>query len=132
MYVSNPDHYTDHTFIPFYWQSYVTEACSYFSETTIENYEKHKVALIKHKGSIVGLSPVFDYIYRSAELQIIQNVTLYDWISQSKRIKIPKASSKNKQEIRDIESLEDYLSDVSSQSDFSESNSLDENFENPS
>ena len=74
--LDNPDHYTDHTFIPFYWQSYVTEACSYFT-----------VALIKCKGCIVGLSPVFDYIYCPAELQ---NVTLYDWIAQFKHVKIPK------------------------------------------
>jgi hypothetical protein len=125
--LDNPDHYTDHTFVPFYWQSYVTDACSYFSETTLKNYEKHKVALIKSKGHIVGLSPVFDYIYRSAELQ---NVTLYDWIAQFKRIKIPKSNSKNNQESNDIESPEDFLSDISSQSDFSENSNSDEDFEN--
>jgi hypothetical protein len=123
--LDNPDHYTDHTFVPFYWQSYVTEARSYFSET-LENHEKHKVALIKRKGRIVGLSPVFDYIYRPAELQ---NITLYDWIAQFKRIKMPKTNSKNKKESKDIESLEDSLSDISSQSDFSENNSSDEDFE---
>ena len=86
--LDNPDHYTDHIFIPFYWQSYVTEAHSYFTETILENFEKHKVALIKCKGCKVGLSPVFDYIYCPAELQ---NVTVYDWISQFKRVKIPKS-----------------------------------------
>ena len=85
------------------------------------------MTLIKRNGRIVGLSPVFDYIYRSAELQ---NVTLYDWIAQFKRIKIPKSNSKNKQESRDIESLEDFLSDISSQSDFSENDSSDKDFEN--
>ena len=58
--LDNPNYYTDHTFIPFYWQSYVTEAHSYSAETTLENFKKHKVALIKCKGHIVGLSPVFD------------------------------------------------------------------------
>ena len=110
----------------FYWQSYVTEAHSSFAETTLENYEKHKVALIKCKGCIVGLSPVFDYIYHPAELQ---NVTLYDWIAQFKHIKIPKSGSKNKQENINIEPLEDSLSDISSHSDFSENNGLDEDFE---
>ena len=119
--LDNPDHYTDHIFVPFYWQSYVTEARSYFAEN-LENSEKHKVALIKCKGRIIGLSPIFDYIYRSAELQ---NVTLYDWISQFKRIKIPKTGSKNKQENRDIDLLEDSLS----RSDFSENSSLDEDLE---
>ena len=69
--LDNPDHYTDHTFVPFYWQSYVTEACSCFEETILENFEKHKVALIKHKGRIIGLSPVFDYIYCPAELHFM-------------------------------------------------------------
>ena len=69
--LDNPDHYTDHTFIPFFWQPYVTEARSCFEETTLEKFEKHKVALSKHKGRIVGLSPVFDYIYCPAELQNI-------------------------------------------------------------
>ena len=82
--LDNPDHYTDHTFVPFYWQSYVTEACSCFEETKLE---KHKVALIKHKGCIVGLSSVFDYIYHPAELQ---NFTLYEWIAQFKHVKITK------------------------------------------
>ena len=123
--LDNPDHYTDHIFIPFYWQSYVTEAHSYFTETILENFEKHKVALIKCKGCKVGLSPVFDYIYCPAELQ---NVTVYDWISQFKRVKIPKSGSKNKQKNKNIEPLEDSLSEISSQSDFSENNSLDENF----
>ena len=125
--LDNPDHYTDHTFVPLYWQSYVTEACSYFEETTLEKFEKHKVALIKRKGRIVGLSPVFDYIYCPAELQ---NITLYDWIAQFKRVKIPKSDSKNKQENKNIEPVEDSLSDILSQSDFSDNNSLDEDFEN--
>ena len=47
--LDNPDHYTDHTFVPFYWQSYVTEARSCFENTTLEIFEKHQVALIKHK-----------------------------------------------------------------------------------
>ena len=126
--LDNPDHYTDHTFVPFYWQSYVTESRRYFSETTLEIYEKHKVALIKRNGRIFGLSPVFDYIYRPVELQ---NITLYDWIAQSKRIKIPKSRSKNKQESRDIELLEN-LSDISSESELSNNNSLDDDLENPS
>ena len=122
--LDNPDHYTNHTFVPFYWQSYVTEAHSCFEETTLE---KHKVALIKHKGCIIGLSPVFDYIYCSAELQ---NSALYEWIAQFKHVKIPKSGSKSKQQNRDIEPLEDSLSDVFSQSNFSDNDNLDKDFEN--
>ena len=44
-------------------------------------------------------------------------------------IKIPKSGSKNKQENINIEPLEDSLSDISSHSDFSENNGLDEDFE---
>ena len=59
--LGNPDHYTDHVFVPFYWQSFVLEARHIFD---IENLEPlHKVALIHKKGKIIGISPVFDYIY---------------------------------------------------------------------
>jgi hypothetical protein len=41
-----------------------------------------KVALIKHKGKIIGLSNVYDYIYRPTELE---DMTLFDWIGRCKR-----------------------------------------------
>ncbi|KDR66271.1 hypothetical protein GALMADRAFT_17237, partial [Galerina marginata CBS 339.88] len=64
--LGNPDHYTNYTFVPFYWQSF--------------------------KGKILGLSPVYDYIYRSAALE---NLCLYDWIQHYERKKVKKAKVVN-------------------------------------
>ncbi|KAF8231792.1 hypothetical protein L208DRAFT_1275349, partial [Tricholoma matsutake] len=56
--LGNPDHYTNHTFVPFYWQSFQ---------------------------NIVGFSPVDDYILRAPELE---NVCLYDWVSRCQHVKL--------------------------------------------
>ena len=63
--LGNPDHYTDHKFVPFFWQSFVTEAEREFRD----DLAPMKVTLVKKKGGIVGVSPVFDYIYRPLELE---------------------------------------------------------------
>ncbi|KAF8877980.1 hypothetical protein BD779DRAFT_1430579, partial [Infundibulicybe gibba] len=66
--LGNPDHYKSHEFTVFYWQSY------------------------RH-GRIVGLSPVYDYIYRPAALS---DMSLYSWVRRCRREKIPKKASKAK------------------------------------
>jgi len=86
--LGNPDHYTDHQFIPFYWQSFVSEARHAFDT---ENLEPQKVALIQKRGKIVGISPVFDYTYRSHGLQ---HLSLYEWVTRCKQVKIRGKSSK--------------------------------------
>jgi len=48
--LSNPDHYTGHTFIPFYWQSYVQEAGHSFDCDVFR--EPHKITVIKKRGQI--------------------------------------------------------------------------------
>jgi hypothetical protein len=80
--LGNPDHYTSHTFIPFYWQSYVGEVRRIFEEVS---EEQPKMTLIKKKGKIIGLSPVQDYVYRAPELE---HVNLYEWIRCYKREKL--------------------------------------------
>ena len=70
--LGNPDHYTDHQFIPFYWQSFVSEAQHAFDTENLE--PPQKVALIQKWGKIVGISPVFDYTYRSHGLQHVRIV----------------------------------------------------------
>jgi len=83
--LGNPDHYTGHTFVPFYWQSYVQEAGRSFDCDVFR--EPHKITVIKKRGRIVGLSQVHDYIHRPEELA---NVNLYDWIRCYEREKLPK------------------------------------------
>ncbi|TFK58587.1 hypothetical protein BDN72DRAFT_873158 [Pluteus cervinus] len=50
--LGNPDHYTSHTFTPFYWQNYGNK--------------------------IIGLSVVNDYVFRPKELE---HMNLYDFVS---------------------------------------------------
>jgi hypothetical protein len=51
--LGNPDHYTDHSFIPFYWQSFVSEARCAFDTENLE--PPHKVALIQKKEELLEL-----------------------------------------------------------------------------
>ncbi|KAF8218834.1 hypothetical protein L208DRAFT_1346715 [Tricholoma matsutake] len=99
--LGHPDHYTNCRFVPFYWQNYVTEAHKFWHPDESIEY-KVKVALVKLKGKIIGLSPVFDYMYSAPELE---HLNLYDWIKRCTREKIPCKSSKSKSkstdEIRD-------------------------------
>ena len=81
--LGNPDHYTDHKFIPFFWQSFVTEAERAFRD----DLAPMKVTLVRQKGSIVGVSPVFDYVYRPLELE---HMSLYEWVHRCSRVKLPK------------------------------------------
>jgi hypothetical protein len=101
--LGNPDHYTDHKFVPFYWKSYVTEARKFWHESE-ETFEHDKVALVKHKGEVIGLSPIFDYIFRSPELE---EMNLHDWIRRCVRKKTSKKKSKECQEEQVEEAFDD-------------------------
>ena len=91
--LGNPDHYTSHSFIPFYWQSYVGEVRRIFEDISEE--QQPKMTLIKKKGKIVGLSPVQDYVHRAPELE---NVNLYEWIRCYKREKLRQGKTRAKNE----------------------------------
>ncbi|KAF8232822.1 hypothetical protein L208DRAFT_1175211, partial [Tricholoma matsutake] len=84
--LGNPDHYTSHKFVSFYWQTYVSEAHKVWHPEEATSFSI-KVALVKLKGKIIGLSPVFDYIYWAPELE---HMSLYDWIRRCKRVKMTK------------------------------------------
>ena len=43
-----------------------------------------RVTILKHKGRVVGLSPVHDYIFHPV---MLENLSLYDWISKYKHEK---------------------------------------------
>jgi hypothetical protein len=64
--LGNPDHYTDHTFVPFYWQSFVREARKPWEQkcadldTNTEHPEKLKICLIR-LGTIYVIVTVRDY-----------------------------------------------------------------------
>ncbi|KAF5317458.1 hypothetical protein D9758_018660 [Tetrapyrgos nigripes] len=94
--LGNPDHYTAHQFLPLYWQPFVSEVRQYFDESSTGGPSFDKVALIRKGGRVVGLSPVFDYIYRPGELK---HISLYDWVrlTEKKTLKqLAKRSKSNK------------------------------------
>ncbi|KAF8224296.1 hypothetical protein L208DRAFT_1154195, partial [Tricholoma matsutake] len=64
----NPDHYTSHRFVPFYWQSFVHEVRKAWDED-LTGEQTQKVAILKHRGRIVGISNVDDYVCQPAELE---------------------------------------------------------------
>jgi hypothetical protein len=97
--LGNPNHYTDHTFIPFYWQNYVAEACRVW-HTEEANPRKDKIVLIKQKGKIIGLSPVFDYMYRSPDLE---SMTLYDWVCRCQRVKLSPSKKNSKKNSKKVQ-----------------------------
>ena len=84
--LGNPDHYASHKFVPFYWRQFVSEAKRAFqANDSAEVAPEDKVAIIKKKGKIIGLSPVQDYVHRAEELQ---DISLYEWVRCYERIKI--------------------------------------------
>jgi hypothetical protein len=101
--LGNPDHYTDHTFIPFYWQQYVQETQRDFTDSNSTTLQK--VAVFRKKGKIVGLSPVHDYIHRP---QDAYNMCLYDWIPCYKREKLRKKTNKDVQNVSQPEPADDF------------------------
>ena len=101
--LGNPDHYTDHSFISFYWQQYVREVQRDFTDADLA--VPQKVTIIKKKGRIVGLSPVHDYIHRPQEAE---SICLYDWIRCYKREKMRKRKV-DKDDERDVSQPADVL-----------------------
>ena len=67
--LGNPDHYTDHKFIPFYWRAYVKEVKNSWPEevNSSDLSDKcdisEKLVMNKNNGQIIGLSKVNDYIF---------------------------------------------------------------------
>ncbi|KAF8229841.1 hypothetical protein L208DRAFT_1284617, partial [Tricholoma matsutake] len=76
--LDNPDHYTSHAFVPFYWQSFVLKAWA-TCNTPSEQPSQHPTDDMPEKqNGIVLFSPVDDYLLCAPELE---KVCLYDWVS---------------------------------------------------
>ena len=67
--LGNPDHYTDHRFVPFYWRGYVKEVLNAWTEVQVSEKVADlddlpdKVVINKSHGQFIGLSKVNDYVY---------------------------------------------------------------------
>jgi hypothetical protein len=81
--LGNPDHYTGHKFVNFYWRNYVQEVQNAWKSSKKDN-KPVKVVLNKNMGKYVGLSNIQDYMYRPF---IYKDLNLYDWIRQSTKTK---------------------------------------------
>ena len=79
--LGHPDHYTSHSFVSFFWKTYVNEVYHTWCPGNKE-IKPAKVTLLKCNKNIIGVSQVDDYIYRPTE---IENMCLYDWIRCCKR-----------------------------------------------
>ena len=118
--LGNPDHYTSHTFINFYWKSFVREACSVFL-TPLEEIEDfpEKIVLNKSKGKFVALSKVHDYIYRPSAFG---TVNLYDWIRCANK------KRKSLKSYKENSAKDDMISDENSTDSEDELNIIDNSF----
>ena len=88
--LGNPDHYTSHDFVPFYWKSFIHHI--FFdreSNNDVEDLTKgsEKVVIQNKAGKYVAYSAVFDYIFRPLSYS---HLSLYTWIQTSQKCKIPK------------------------------------------
>ncbi|KAJ7163699.1 hypothetical protein C8R46DRAFT_901899, partial [Mycena filopes] len=97
MYVlGNPDHYSSHKFVNFWWRTYVTFIKRHWAElegnpmdNDDENPHEERITIKNQNGTFVALSPVDDYRYRPIAYE---SVNLYEWIQCSDK------KSRNKKE----------------------------------
>jgi hypothetical protein len=94
--MGNPDHYTRHSFINFYWRNFVQEVQNAW-DLEKDKEKPAKVVLNNNMGKIVGLSNVQDYIHRPC---MYNSLNLYDWIrkvQKKKRTKTQQAEFNDKE-----------------------------------
>ncbi|KAF9038751.1 hypothetical protein BJ165DRAFT_1323260, partial [Panaeolus papilionaceus] len=97
--LGNPDHYSSHVFVPFYWRNYVTRVASYWkdnanvlSNASAEQLndvqslddvdDEENMMFMSKNGDISGRCVTDNYVHRPS---IYENVCLYDWIQYSTR-----------------------------------------------
>ena len=123
--LGNPDHYTNHRFVPFYWKSYVNEAKRPWMEEDEEKPER--LLLMRTKNRVVGYSAVYDYTYRP---DVLGAMCLYDWAQQCQRKKIPenRKGKKSKHANKKLHNVHNTLDDeVQSDDSDHESDELSDN-----
>ena len=84
--LGHPDHYTSHTFVPFYWKTFVHEVLLSWKSTDPSVIEPN-IRLYMQNREIVGLSPIDDYKFRPADLV---QFNLYEWVKQCSRHRLTK------------------------------------------
>ncbi|PPR04686.1 hypothetical protein CVT24_011903 [Panaeolus cyanescens] len=97
--LKNPDHYTSHEYVVFYWRTYVAEARRPF-ETSQDAESEEKVIILRSKGKVVACSWLQDYIHRPIELS---NVNLYEYIRCYKRVSILVGKNSEKKNANEVQ-----------------------------
>lgn len=86
--LGHPDHYTNHSFVLFYWENFIRSALrdwnDDFTDLLKGDLDNDKVMLNKQQDKLVGISKVDDYIYRPVECS---DMCLYDWVRLSRKSK---------------------------------------------
>lgn len=85
--LQHPDHYTSHRFVPFYWTSYVNEVRRSWNSENLVDIDDDSLILTRSKNRILGVSVVFDYMYRPIEHE---HLCVYDWIKQFEHVPVSK------------------------------------------
>ncbi|KZT18399.1 hypothetical protein NEOLEDRAFT_1080357 [Neolentinus lepideus HHB14362 ss-1] len=71
--LGQPDHYTNHAFKPFFWQSFINEVTLAWPHDSASNVSdiltKDRVHLQNSGGTVVARSKVLDYKYRPLEMK---------------------------------------------------------------
>ena len=113
--LGNPDHYTDHDFVVFYWKSYVTEVLRAWKEEKDQDHTEKIMLNRNADGEYVGVSAVDDYKHRPYQLK---DKSLYEWIQGANRTKRSKSAQKQiLSQKQDVSDGEDELDVVDSTSD---------------
>ena len=96
--LGNPDHYTSHRFVPFYWKQYANRvAAAWYAHdkevnnitpenTEVEQFDERLLLSVASDGNVVSRSKVDDYIHRPQELE---DMSLYDWVTYCEKVAIP-------------------------------------------
>jgi hypothetical protein len=101
--LGNPDHYASHTYVPFFWRSYVQFVRAHWSEADpkleSDTHDKdERVPLGKQDGQIIATSTVDDYRYRPA---VYEHVNLFEWIQCSeKKLRTKKERAMFEEEVK--------------------------------
>ncbi|KAF5381447.1 hypothetical protein D9757_009020 [Collybiopsis confluens] len=99
--LQNPDHYTSHIFVPFYWRTFVTEARRYWSPDNDTSTDK--VLIVKKGNRYVAIASTHDYTFRPIEHE---HFNLYEWVRRFKRQAKPKFKQNNTLSDEDLDDSE--------------------------
>lgn len=100
--LGNPDHYTSHKFVKFYWRNYVNYVTK-ASGIEVEDHSEMYVTIVNSANGLIPTSPVYDYMFRPRKYELMP---LYDWVRMSKKQAI-RHSRKEKAKAEENEEDED-------------------------